>query len=164
MNGAPAKLHRLTPAAIALAAALLILAAQSAAAQDPTRAAERGELLYRVHCASCHGEDGAGGGPVAEVLEVPPTDLTGLAADDDGDFPEEEVRRSIDGRGDVTGHGRREMPVWGLTFQQPGRDTDQEAEVRGRIDDLLAYLRSIQRTEEDAPVEPKPEGGDGGEG
>ncbi len=134
------------PATAALAALLgwALTAAGTAAAQAPEHAVERGALLYRIHCANCHGDSGAGDGPMADVLCEPPTDLTRLAAAAGGEFPAEEVRRAIDGREAVRGHGRQEMPVWGLTFQERGRDTDQEAEVRGRIDDLLAFLRSIQ--------------------
>ena len=149
------------PAAARIAAALLLLlAAAPAAAQEPALAAERGALLYRIHCASCHGDGGAGDGPAATTTEVPPTDLTGLAAAHGGELPAEEIRRSIDGRDEVTGHGRREMPVWGLTFQERGRDSDQEAEVRGRVEDLLAYLRSIQHAGEGAR---RPDGEDGTE-
>jgi mono/diheme cytochrome c family protein len=138
------------PAAARIAAGLLLLlAAAPAATQEASRAADRGALLYRIHCASCHGDGGAGDGPAAAELEIPPTDLTRLAAAHGGELPAEEIRRSIDGREEVTGHGRRDMPVWGLTFQERGRDSDQEAEVRGRVEDLLAYLRSIQRVGDD---------------
>jgi len=36
------------------------------------------------------------------------------------------------------------MPVWGLSFQEPGRDSDQERQTREQIRDLVAYLESIQ--------------------
>jgi hypothetical protein len=36
------------------------------------------------------------------------------------------------------------MPVWGIGFRDPGRDSDQEAEVRQRILDLVAFIASIQ--------------------
>ena len=39
----------------------------------------RGETLFRLHCAGCHGEEGRGDGPVAEYLKVAPTDLTALS-------------------------------------------------------------------------------------
>lgn len=134
------------PATAALAALLgwALTAAGTAVAQAPEHAVERGALLYRIHCANCHGDSGAGDGPMAEVLREAPTDLTRLTPTAGGGFPAAEVRAAIDGREAVRGHGRQEMPVWGLTFQERGRDTDQEAEVRGRIDDLLAFLRSIQ--------------------
>lgn len=34
-----------------------------------------GHALYREHCAACHGPDGAGDGPAAATLPVPPADL-----------------------------------------------------------------------------------------
>lgn len=38
---------------------------------------ERGRLLYLVHCALCHGENGQGDGPLAEYFTVrAPNDLT----------------------------------------------------------------------------------------
>ncbi|HMB53068.1 MAG TPA: cytochrome c [Thermoanaerobaculia bacterium] len=125
-------------------AALLLVAAPAAWAEGDPSAAERGALLYEIHCANCHGGQGRGDGRLAEVLTVRPPDL-GRLTGDDGRFPVERLRRAIDGRDDVRGHGRREMPVWGLAFQQRGRDADQEAEVTGRIDDLVAFLQTLQR-------------------
>ena len=135
--------------AIACAAATLLAIAPppsgaSAASQSPEHAIDRGALLYRIHCANCHGDDGEGNGPMAEVLTERPPGLTRLPRTAEGGFPADEVRAAIDGREAIPSHGRKEMPVWGLTFQQRGRDADQEAEVRGRIDDLIAFLRSIQ--------------------
>ena len=134
------------PAAALVAAALLAWAPAAAVAdaQAPEHAINRGALLYRIHCANCHGDDGEGDGPMAEVLTEHPPDLTRLPRTAEDGFPADEVRAAIDGREAIPSHGRQEMPVWGLTFQERGRDTDQEAEVRGRIDDLLAFLRSIQ--------------------
>ena len=106
---------------------------------------QRGQLLYRIHCLNCHGEDGSGDGPLAELLKTRPSDLTRLR-EPDGTIPSERLRMAIDGRAEVRGHGMREMPVWGLTFQQSGSESPQEAEVRGRIDDLLAYLKTLQRS------------------
>lgn len=104
----------------------------------------RGELSYRVHCASCHGSGGRGDGPMADHLKVEPADLTRLSRDNQGVFPAERVYTSIDGRREVRGHGTGSMPVWGLSFQTSGRDSDQEKEVRERILDLMSYLESIQ--------------------
>jgi hypothetical protein len=53
------------------------------------------------------------------------------------------VAASIDGR-EVPTHGTRDMPIWGLSFQVPGKDSNQEAEVRARIEDLTAFLRAVQ--------------------
>jgi hypothetical protein len=40
-----------------------------------------------------------------------------------------------------SGHGTRDMPVWGSIFSQVGRDQDLG---RVRIDNLARYLRDIQ--------------------
>lgn len=136
---------------IALALGLLILLCpgRPAAKLPPTSTVntERialGHLSYRIHCASCHGESGRGDGPMAAYLKIPPTDLTRLAASRKGRFPRTQVYEAIDGRREVRGHGLADMPVWGATFQERGRDAPQEQEVREKILDLLAYLESIQ--------------------
>ena len=113
--------------------------------REPARI-EAGRRSFRTYCASCHGESAKGDGPVARDLKVRPSDLTALAKANGGEFPDGQVYRAIDGRAVVRGHGPRDMPVWGLNFQERGRDADQTREVQERIRDLLAYLRSIQAT------------------
>lgn len=117
-----------------------------AATQSPGSAA-RGRVAYRLYCASCHGQSAAGDGPVAQYLKTPPVDLTRLAAGNGGKFPAERVTSSIDGRGVemVPTHGPRDMPVWGLSFQDPAKDTDQEAVAKEKIADLVAFLESVQK-------------------
>jgi mono/diheme cytochrome c family protein len=121
------------------------------AGEDPDAALRtrlaKGELLYRIHCASCHGETGRGDGPVTDDLKIRPTDLTRLAVSHGGSFPRERVYSSVDGRREVRGHGLGSMPVWGLTFRVPGSDAPQEQEVEQKILDLLAYLEIIQEKE-----------------
>ncbi len=103
-----------------------------------------GARSYRVHCLNCHGTSGTGDGPMAELLKIVPSDLTRLAARNDGEFPAERVYQTIDGRQEISGHGSRRMPVWGIGFQDLGRDADQEAAVRDKILDLVAYLKTLQ--------------------
>ncbi|HET9210570.1 MAG TPA: cytochrome c [Thermoanaerobaculia bacterium] len=107
--------------------------------------AESGGRVYRAYCASCHGVSADGHGPMVEVLKVRPSDLTRISERNDGTFPEGRIAAIIDGRLEVRGHGPGSMPVWGLSFREIGRDSDQETEVRERIKDLVAYLESIQR-------------------
>jgi mono/diheme cytochrome c family protein len=130
------------------ALAVLCCAAAAAIGQTPAPTAdaelERGRTLYRVHCRSCHGEAGRGDGPVAGELKTRPTDLTALWRES-GRFPETEVTAAIDGRADVRAHGAREMPVWGMTFFEPGRDTPQESEIQAAIRALVRYVRSLER-------------------
>ena len=107
-------------------------------------AAQQGKRLYEFHCQSCHGETGRGDGPTADVLTVKPVNLTRLARRNGGEFPLERVVRSIDGRERAPAHGSA-MPVWGLDFQDPSSDVYQEGEVKRRIDNIIEYLKTIQK-------------------
>ncbi|SDJ36418.1 Cytochrome c [Lutimaribacter saemankumensis] len=111
---------------------------------------EAGKTEYMNSCASCHGADGKGVGPVASALAFKiPKPLTGLAAANDGVFPMLEVIQIIDGRTGVRGHGTDSgMPVWGAVYKAPlvGEigPYGTEVAVRGRILSLALYLESIQ--------------------
>ncbi len=128
-----------------LAVLLATLATVSAATGQSKSAADRpGELLYRVHCASCHGLEAHGKGPVAQHLREAPPDLTVLAREAGGTFPRNEVYRAIDGRDEIPTHGSREMPVWGISLKTPGYDANQEDDVARSIWDLVDYIQSLQ--------------------
>lgn len=118
--------------------------AEDVEASDELRAA-RGRTSYRIYCRNCHGKTGVGDGPIAELLKVPPADLTALSQKHGGEYPAEDVYQAIDGRIETRGHGSREMPIWGYSFQDPSRSDDQEAEVRERILDLVAFIRTLQK-------------------
>lgn len=120
---------------------------QPAAPAHAVGSAARGRVAYRLYCASCHGQTAQGDGPVSGYLKTPPADLTKLAQGNDGSFPSERVFATIDGREAeaVPSHGPRDMPVWGMSFQDPAKDTDQEAEAQARIADLVAFLESVQK-------------------
>jgi mono/diheme cytochrome c family protein len=143
---------------IAVAATLVLTALASAAvlAGEPERAQRDeqhfknlmlslGEREFATHCAVCHGLDARGDGPAAKALRTAPADLTRIAARRGGDFPSGEVAEKIDGRFEVTAHGTREMPVWGVHLATPIAEDASGAEVaRGRIDLLVEYLHAIQ--------------------
>ncbi len=57
----------------------------------------KGPALYQSYCASCHGADGTGGGPMTKALVLPPSDLTHIAAHNGGTFPLARVSRIISG-------------------------------------------------------------------
>jgi mono/diheme cytochrome c family protein len=106
-----------------------------------------GEEDFRIYCATCHGIDGKGQGPVAEFMVLPPRDLTQLAKRAGGKFPADLMARVIDGRAEVKAHGSRDMPVWGDYFAAEKPEASgvvKEAEAQARIDALVAYLASIQ--------------------
>jgi mono/diheme cytochrome c family protein len=103
---------------------------------------------FRISCASCHGTGGRGSGKLASILTVKPTDLTTLADNNDGEFPEMRVYKMIDGREGFYAHGDRTMPVWGIRYllEHAVRygGTDGEQVVRARIMKLVGYIQSIQ--------------------
>jgi mono/diheme cytochrome c family protein len=114
-----------------------VLAQVKPPAQDYTS----GGYLFQTFCASCHGTDGKGRGPMAEALHVPPTDLTRLSARTGGAFPRRLVSEWIDGRRTATAHGAN-MPVWGDALRLT--QGPSEAIVRRRIEALVRHIESLQ--------------------
>lgn len=92
-------------------AALALGLATPAAAQDVAA----GARLFAESCAVCHGAGLRGDGPMAELLVVPPPDLTRIAARYDGVFPRAGIAWKIDGRDPILGHGG-DMPIYGFRF------------------------------------------------
>ena len=128
----------------AVAAALLAPAAMPrASADDKVPATLTGSVSFRTYCASCHGADAKGDGPMTDSLRVRPPDLTLIARRSGGRFPADVVRRVIDGRNPVKGHGGPQMPVWGDAFRSSS-DAYSDAKVAEKIGALVEYLRSIQ--------------------
>jgi mono/diheme cytochrome c family protein len=110
--------------------------------EQPLIESIQGDNLFRAYCASCHGENAKGSGPMAAWLKVHPSDLTRIAARNGGKFPLERVNRIISGEITLpSGHGTRAMPVWGPVFSKVTRDQDLG---RVRIDNLARYLRDMQ--------------------
>ncbi|SRR5579871_4872113 len=118
-----------------------------------------GKSEFQSSCASCHGADGKGKGPVSEQLKVPPPDLTILAKKNNGVFPTNAVYETIYGLRSIPAHGTREMPIWGYRFNpiaslphnidpsydalDPSREL-REVVVRTRILAVIDYLSRIQ--------------------
>lgn len=100
-----------------------------------------GAALFRSYCASCHGANGRGDGPMSGQLRVQPPDLTQFAKRNGGVFPSARVERIVDGR-DVGVHGNRDMPVWGDVFKRTADATEQTA--RARVAAIVGFLASIQ--------------------
>src|SRR4029078_6449233 len=90
-----------------------------------------GKSEFQSSCASCHGTDAKGKGPVSDQLKIPPPDfqmpaqkksdklkipppdLTMLAKNNNGVFPTNAVYETIHGLKKIPAHGTREMPIWG---------------------------------------------------
>jgi mono/diheme cytochrome c family protein len=99
-----------------------------------------GTEMFSHYCAACHGPDGKGNGPAAPALKKAPTDLTRLAANNGGVFPERSVRGTL-ASGAVVAHGSQEMPIWGDLLRSLGPDPNI---VHLRLANLTAYVKSIQ--------------------
>lgn len=102
-----------------------------------------GQETFEFYCATCHGRDGAGNGPMAPSLRIPPADLTMLAARNRGQFSADLVRELIthENQTDAPVHGSSDMPVWGPIFRtlEPS-----EQMVETRIQNLIDYVESLQ--------------------
>jgi mono/diheme cytochrome c family protein len=105
-----------------------------------------GQETFMRYCAACHGESGVGDGPVASGLPITVPDLTLLQQRTGDKFEEDLLRKIIDGREVVIVHGTRYMPVWGYEFWvEEGGDEAARERVQIIVDNLVEYLRSIQR-------------------
>lgn len=121
-----------------------VLATSPLAAQD----AGYGSEIYAKNCATCHGADANGKGPMSPVLLVQPSDLTTLTTRHGGKFPIMRVVARIDGRDPLVSHGS-EMPIFGDFFEGVQNvalkaETGQPILVSQPVADLVAFLRQIQ--------------------
>jgi mono/diheme cytochrome c family protein len=132
-------------AAITLGLGLVLSVTGYTWQEDAGTTATQGAELFKTHCASCHGADATGNGPVARALRHLPADLTLIAKRNGGAFPTARVHRIILGW-DVESHGDREMPVWGDPFTLTRGDRSGSG-AEARIAAIVRYLESIQRRE-----------------
>ena len=126
---------------------LLAVTAAPLAAQD----VDHGRALFQTHCATCHGADAKGQGPLAGALVLQPVDLTTLASRHGGVFPLERVLKRIDGTDPLVSHGSP-MPVYGPYFEGVANTamklpSGQPVLVSEPIADLVGYLQSLQSAE-----------------
>ncbi len=119
-----------------------------------------GKSEFRSSCASCHGADAKGNGPISDQLKISPPDLTMLAKNNNGVFPANAIYEILDGRKTVAAHGPREMPIWGERFNPilnlphyvdppywklAGPEQNPEVVVRKRILAVIDYLTRVQQ-------------------
>jgi mono/diheme cytochrome c family protein len=145
---------RLLVFSLALSSAtLLLLACNSGTAKPqlvpPARTQDQGTVIpldgariFQNYCASCHGVNGNGDGPVAPALKAKVPLLTTLAQRNGGMFPADRLRRIIAGDDVSATHGSREMPIWGPIFHQVEYDQDLGYV---RLQNVTEYLNTIQQ-------------------
>jgi mono/diheme cytochrome c family protein len=110
--------------------------------QLPSTYMPTGEQIYKQYCATCHGADARGNGPLAAMLKTQPPDLTKLSQRHGGKFPYDYVASVIEFGPGVSAHGSSDMPTWGPIFGY--FDKRNEKVVRQRIKNLSDYLASLQ--------------------
>jgi mono/diheme cytochrome c family protein len=106
-----------------------------------------GEELYVELCAVCHGNGAKGDGPAAPAMSKPVTDLTTMAAKNEGVFPRKAIEKSIAGESRVVSHGTIEMPIWGSIFEESRPDWRtfrREGAAKQKIYNLTEYLATLQ--------------------
>lgn len=109
-------------------------------AMDPVPSVQ-GRYNFVAYCASCHGPDGKGHGPVVPALKQPVPDLTTITRRH-GKFDAIAIERVIAGEDRMpAAHGSLEMPVWGPVF----KGTVGNASATLRMRNLVKYLQSIQQ-------------------
>jgi mono/diheme cytochrome c family protein len=137
-------------AGIYIAVGIFLTVAVGAAQKRPLQTPQEKQLLdsfkgpelFKAYCATCHGKDAKGGGPMAASLRIAPPDLTRIAVRNGGSFPFLQVQKIISGEQQPPAtHGTREMPVWGPIFSEVTWDQDLG---RMRIYSLAMYLEAIQ--------------------
>lgn len=109
--------------AAGVAALSVILVACGGDGDDPEAARARGEDLFDNHCAECHGPRGTGttsGPPLVHEVYEP------------GHHPDESFQRAV-AEGVVPHH-------WDHGAMPPQPDLD-----RDEVDDIIAYVRALQR-------------------
>ncbi len=128
-------------------ALVCLLGACAQAPEQPVAPSGSGAQLYQSLCANCHGAQAHGDGPIAPLIKTGVPDLTKLSQRHGGTFPDDHVRRTIDGRFDRPAHGARDMPVWGWRLYGAIDPTDTAGRERtdAAIERLVGYLQSIQR-------------------
>lgn len=109
-----------------------------------------GKNEFKTNCASCHGLEGKGNGPVVDLLKKAPPDLTLLAKMNGGILPVTRIYNTI--LGDVPlAHGGRDMPIWGNEYRMDAANYygelpyDVEAYVRAKVLYLVEYISRIQK-------------------
>jgi mono/diheme cytochrome c family protein len=110
--------------------------------KTPSIQTVNGAQIFRDYCATCHGVDGRGNGPTTSALRYKVPDLTEISKRTGDKFPSVRIRNIIEGTETLTGHGSREMPIWGPIFHQV--DVDQDL-GNVRTDNVTRYIESIQQ-------------------
>ena len=111
----------------------------------PPTSANNGKQMYESYCATCHGLDGRGHGPGANVLQVQPTDLSRLSKNNNGTYPDTHVIAVIRFGMESPAHGSKSMPVWGPALLKMDPPSGGLYNIQAlRIANLANYVETLQ--------------------
>ncbi len=137
-----------SPSARSLLGTCFLALAMTAPPASPLSAEAKrdfdGRALFEANCAACHGLTGERDGTVAATLGKKFEPLATLAKRNGGVFPEDHVRRIIDGREELRAHQKDAMPVWGTYFRMRHDGIAPDASTETIIQFLVEYVKSIQ--------------------
>jgi cbb3-type cytochrome c oxidase subunit III len=129
--------------AVVLLSLLAVICPEVSANPPP---AYEGRRLYISYCQLCHGPGGKGGGPLAEVMQISPADLTTTVRSRSDTILTKII--TGEGRQTITGRDRHNllsdaMPEWKGVFTE------------SQIKALIAYLRFLGRAKHDLMGDPE---------
>jgi len=104
--------------------------------------ANDGKAMYASYCATCHGIDGKGNGPLSSSLKRTPPNLTLLSRKNGGAYPSTRVVAVIGHGTSVSGHDKAGMPVWAPALDTI--DQNNKLDTPLRISNLSKYLETLQ--------------------
>jgi mono/diheme cytochrome c family protein len=144
----------LTATAGALTVIAIALSPSLGTAQQPTKVKttpiiqsdpSSGKQMYADYCAPCHGQDGKGNGPAATAMKTPPANLSLLAKNNGGKYPEAHVAAVLNFGDEKSAHGNKQMPVWGPLFESlDWTSSAKGTEAKQRINRLNSYIETLQ--------------------
>ncbi len=118
--------------AVASLAALLLPGASHAAGDLAA-----GQTTFTMFCASCHGDGGKGDGPVGQVLQPPPRDLSlgdfAFDTDGDGTAGTDTDLMNVISNGAAEYGGSDQMAPWGASLSEDDRNN------------VIAFIRSLKQ-------------------
>jgi cytochrome c553 len=120
--------------AVVFCAAAIWTSGQTTGGAAQRTAAERGSTLYQQYCATCHGKDGTG--------TDHGSDITRLRIKH-GAFFRAQIAFAVKGADPIVAHRAPGMMLGGARFRAGARGS--ESTVEARIDDLAAFLDTIQQ-------------------
>jgi hypothetical protein len=139
-----ATVQRRVSTLVLLVAVVISASIQATPQRQPPMRPVDGATIFRNNCATCHGLEGRGKGPVSKARKRTVPDLTRLSQRNHGAFPVIRVQTTIMFGADdlLPAHGPKTMRSWGPIFHEIEFDQDLG---NVRLENITKYLESIQR-------------------